>query len=77
MTPMTHGGGAKGRIVFRGVRGRGIIKRPHDCSVAHVTRRAGHTFLLIGGIVTRIVNLDRFFHAIVGNTLNERGLLIF
>ena len=77
VTTITNRGRAKGGIVCRGVGSRRIVIRPQNFAGAHVTRRAGDAFRLIGHIIARVLNLDRLFNPIIRDFLDERGLLIF
>jgi hypothetical protein len=59
------------------MRGGGIVKGPEDDSIPDVAGRAGHSFVLVVGIVLRIRLLNGSFYPLARDLLDQRGLLVF
>ena len=77
MAPITELGRAEGGIIFRGVGRNGIVKGAEDHPITDMAGRAGHSFVLIVGIILRIRLLNSFFYPLARDLLDQRGLLIF
>jgi hypothetical protein len=59
------------------MRGGSIVKRAEDYPIPDVAGRAGHSFVLVVGIVLRIRLLNGSFHPVPWDFFDQRRLLIF
>ena len=77
MAPITELGRTKAGIEIRGMRGGGIVKGAEDYAIPDVAGRAGHSFVLIVGIVLRIRLLNGSFYPLARDLFDQGSLLVF
>jgi hypothetical protein len=58
------------------MRGDGIVKRSEDHPIPDVAGRAGHSFVLVVGIILRIRLLNGSFYSLARDLFDQRGLLV-